>query len=138
MSSLPGRPATTEQATGTKETMYALVSVLSHTLQGAETLGHDRQDATAAGDQELMQFLVSAGRCAACRSVPLGSVSPPLLRAPRSPCPRCGPRWLAPECSCDLPLQVWSLTHASRALRVALRWTSPVHGMTTAPQGVSR
>jgi len=24
---------------------------------------------------------------------PLGSVSPPLLRAPRYPCPRCGPRW---------------------------------------------
>jgi len=138
MSSLPGRPATTEQATGTKETMYALVSVLSHTLHDAETLGHDRQDATVAGDQELMQFLVSAGRCAACRSVPLGSVSPPLLRAPRSPCPWCGPRWLAPGYSCDLPMQVWSLTYATLALRVALLCTSHVNGMTTSLQGVSR
>ena len=106
MSSLPGRPATIEQATGTKETMYALVSVLSHALQGAETLGHDLQDATVAGDQELVPFLLSAGRCAACLSAPLGSVSPPLLRAPRSPCPRCGPHWLAPWCSCELPRQV--------------------------------
>ena len=96
MSSLPGRPATTEQATGTKETMYALVSLLSHALQGA----------TVAGDQELLQFLLSAGSYAACLSAPLGSVSPPLLRAPRSPCPRCGPHWLAPWCSCELPRQV--------------------------------
>jgi len=39
MRSLPGRPATTKQATGTKETMYALVSVLSHTLQVPRRLG---------------------------------------------------------------------------------------------------
>jgi hypothetical protein len=97
--------------------------------QGAETLGHDRQDAAAAGAQELVPFLLSAGRCAACRSAPLGSVSPPLLRAPRSPCPRCAPRWLAPGCSCDLPRQVWSLTYAARALRVDL---CCVHALSTA------
>ena len=60
MRSHPGRPATAEQATGTKDTMYALVSVLSHALQGAETLVHDLQDAAAAGDQELVQFLREA------------------------------------------------------------------------------
>ena len=60
MRSHPGRPATAEQATGTKDTMYALVSVLSHALQGAETLWHDLQDAEAAGDQELVQCLREA------------------------------------------------------------------------------
>ena len=78
-----GHPVTAEPATGTKETTYALVSVLSHALQGAETLGHDLQDAAAAGDQELGQLLLSAGGCAACRSAPLGSVSPPLLKESR-------------------------------------------------------
>ena len=53
MSSQPSTPSAAEQATGTKETTYALVSVLDHALQGAETLGHDLQDAEAAGDQEL-------------------------------------------------------------------------------------
>jgi hypothetical protein len=60
MSSHPGRPAAAEQATGTKETTYALVSVLYHALQGAETLGHDLQDAEAAGAQELVRFLREA------------------------------------------------------------------------------
>ena len=59
-SSHPGSPATAEPATGTKETTYALVSVLSHALQGAETLGHDLQDAAVAGDQELVQCLREA------------------------------------------------------------------------------
>src|SRR5438034_1287023 len=44
----------------TRETTYALVSVLSHALQGAETLVHDLQDAEAAGDQELVQCLREA------------------------------------------------------------------------------
>jgi hypothetical protein len=60
MSCQPGRPATAEQATGTKGTTYALVSVLSHALQGAEMLGHDLQDAEAAGAQELVQCLREA------------------------------------------------------------------------------
>jgi hypothetical protein len=60
MRSQPGRPATAVQATGTKETTYALVSVLSHALQGAETLVHDLQDAEVAGDQDLVQFLREA------------------------------------------------------------------------------
>jgi hypothetical protein len=60
MRSQPGRPATAEQATGTKGTTYARVSVLSHALQGAEMLGHDLQDAEAAGDQELGQCLREA------------------------------------------------------------------------------
>jgi hypothetical protein len=60
MSSQPSTPSAAEQATGTKETTYAPVSVLDHALQGAETLGHDLQDAEAAGDQELVQFLREA------------------------------------------------------------------------------
>jgi hypothetical protein len=34
-----GTPATAQQATGTKDTTYALVSVLYHALQGAEMVG---------------------------------------------------------------------------------------------------
>ena len=60
MRSHPVRPATAEQATGTKDTTYALVSVLYHALQGAETGVHYLQDAEAAGDQELVQFLREA------------------------------------------------------------------------------
>jgi hypothetical protein len=141
MRSQPGRPATAEQATGTQETTYALVSVLEHALQGAETLVHDLQDAAAAGAQGLVPCLreaqvwprhlashaqavlpprwhdgegrvwhpaatiwhlilmsspdrgLPAERGAVCLDAPLGSVSPPLLRAPRCPLPRCGPRW---------------------------------------------
>jgi hypothetical protein len=52
--------ASGEQATGTKDTTYALVSVLYHALQGAETSVSYRQDAAEAGDQELMQFLCEA------------------------------------------------------------------------------
>jgi hypothetical protein len=60
MRSHPDTPTTAEQATGTTDTTYALVSVLSHALQGAETLGPSLQDAEAAGDQELVQFLREA------------------------------------------------------------------------------
>ena len=60
MSSPPGRLSTAEQATGTKDTTYTLVSVLYHALQGAETLVPDLQDAAAAGDQELVQCLREA------------------------------------------------------------------------------
>jgi hypothetical protein len=60
MSTPPGTPSAAEQATGTRDTTYALVSVLYHTLQGAETLGPYLQDAAAAGDQELVQFLREA------------------------------------------------------------------------------
>jgi hypothetical protein len=60
MSTQPGTLSTAEQATGTKDTTYALVSVLYHALQGAETLVHYLQDAEAASDQELVQFLREA------------------------------------------------------------------------------
>ena len=60
MSNHPGSPPAAEQVTGTKDTTYALVSVLYHALQGAETLGRYLQDAEAAGDQELGQFLGEA------------------------------------------------------------------------------
>ena len=60
MSSQPSRPSTAEQATGTKDTTYALVSVLYHALQGAETAGPYLEDAAAAGDQELVEFLRDA------------------------------------------------------------------------------
>ena len=56
MSSQPSRPSTAEQATGTKDTTYALVSVLYHALQGAETAGPYLEEAAAAGAQELMEF----------------------------------------------------------------------------------
>jgi hypothetical protein len=48
--------ASAEQATGTKDATYNLVSVLYHALQGAETSRHYIQDAEQAGDQELVQF----------------------------------------------------------------------------------
>ena len=60
MSNHPGSPPAAEQVTGTTDTTYALVSVLYHALQGAETLGHYLQDAEAVGDQELGQFLREA------------------------------------------------------------------------------
>jgi hypothetical protein len=60
MASQQGTAASGEQATGAKDTTYALVSVLYHALQGAETSVTYLQDAEAAGDQELMQFLREA------------------------------------------------------------------------------
>jgi hypothetical protein len=52
--------ASAEQATGTKDTTYNLVSVLYHALQGVETSRHYIQDAEQAGDQELVQFFGAA------------------------------------------------------------------------------
>jgi hypothetical protein len=46
-----------EQMTGTKDVHYNLISVLYHTLQGAETCMQYLADAEQAGDQELVQFL---------------------------------------------------------------------------------
>jgi hypothetical protein len=60
MTSQQGTAASREQGTGTKDTTYALVSVLYHALQGAETSVTYLQDAEKAGDQELMQFLREA------------------------------------------------------------------------------
>src|SRR5919108_5804149 len=60
MTSQQGTTAAAEQATGTKDTTYALVSVLDHALQGAETSVTYLQDAAEAGDQELVQFLREA------------------------------------------------------------------------------
>jgi len=42
--------ASAEQATGTRDDTYDLVSVLSHALQGAATARHSIQDAEQAGD----------------------------------------------------------------------------------------
>jgi hypothetical protein len=60
MTSHQSTTASAAQATGTTDTTYALVSVLYHALQGAETSGTYLQDADKAGDQELMQFLREA------------------------------------------------------------------------------
>jgi hypothetical protein len=60
MTSQQGTAVSAEQATGTKDTTYALVSVLYHALQGAETSVSYLRDATEAGDQELVQFLREA------------------------------------------------------------------------------
>jgi hypothetical protein len=51
--------ASAEQATGTKDATYDLVSVLYHALQGTETCGQYIQDAEQADDQELIQFFRS-------------------------------------------------------------------------------
>jgi hypothetical protein len=60
MTSQQGPAVSAEQATGTQDTTYALVSVLYHALQGAETSVPYLQDAAEAGDQDLMQFLREA------------------------------------------------------------------------------
>lgn len=52
--------ASAEQATGTKDETYNLVSVLYHALQGAETARQYIQDAAQAGDEELVQFFREA------------------------------------------------------------------------------
>lgn len=44
------------EATGTGDVTYDLVSVLYHSLQGAETYEFYAADADEAGDQELSQF----------------------------------------------------------------------------------
>jgi phage protein U len=60
MTSQQGTAVSAEQATGTKDTTYALVSVLYHALQGAEASVSYLRDATEAGDRELVQFLREA------------------------------------------------------------------------------
>lgn len=45
-----------EQKTGTSDVAYDLISVLYHTLQGAETARTYQKDAEARGDQELAGF----------------------------------------------------------------------------------
>jgi hypothetical protein len=52
--------AAAEQATGTQDVTYDLVSVLYHALQGAETSQRYLRDAEQAGDQELVQFFREA------------------------------------------------------------------------------
>ena len=45
-----------EQATGTKDENYDVISVLYHCLQGASEIGQYIQDAEESGDQELVDF----------------------------------------------------------------------------------
>jgi hypothetical protein len=44
------------EITGTRDTTYALVSVLYHALQGAETYENYVRDAIASSDYELAKF----------------------------------------------------------------------------------
>jgi hypothetical protein len=71
MSSKPGVAASSEQATGTRDETYNLVSLLYYVLQGAQTTMQYVQDAKQAGDQELVQFLRDAQ--AAAMQKPVGS-----------------------------------------------------------------
>lgn len=48
--------ASSEQATGSSDSVYDLVSVLYHALEGAATYAGYIQDAEKAGDNELAQF----------------------------------------------------------------------------------
>jgi hypothetical protein len=45
-----------ERMTGTQDVHYNLISVLYHTLQGAETSGQYISDAEESGDEELARF----------------------------------------------------------------------------------
>jgi hypothetical protein len=56
----PQNAGSAEQATGTPDATYNLVSVLYHALQGAETYRQYIQDAEQAGDPELVQFFRAA------------------------------------------------------------------------------
>jgi rubrerythrin len=47
---------TGEKVTGVRDEHYNLVSILYHSLQGAETYDTYISDAEGAGDQELAQF----------------------------------------------------------------------------------
>jgi hypothetical protein len=49
--------ADASRATGTRDTHDNVISVLYHTLQGAETVAQYIADAEQAGDQELARFL---------------------------------------------------------------------------------
>jgi hypothetical protein len=52
--------ATNERSTGIKDEHYDVVSMLYHTLQGADTCTGYLQDAERAGDQDLVQFFREA------------------------------------------------------------------------------
>ena len=60
MTSHQSTTASAEQATGTRDETYDLVSVLYHALQGAETYQRYIHDAEHAGDHELVQFFREA------------------------------------------------------------------------------
>lgn len=45
-----------KEVTGTRDTVYDLVSIIYHALQGAETYAMYVSDAEQAGDSELAQF----------------------------------------------------------------------------------
>ena len=49
--------ATGKKTTGTGDTVYDLVSIIYHALQGAETYGMYIADAEEVGDAELARFL---------------------------------------------------------------------------------
>jgi hypothetical protein len=48
--------ATGKDITGTRDTVYNLVSIIYHALQGAETYGMYVTDAKEVGDTELAKF----------------------------------------------------------------------------------
>jgi rubrerythrin len=48
--------ATGKDITGTRDTVYDLVSIIYHALQGAETYGMYVTDAKEVGDTELAKF----------------------------------------------------------------------------------
>jgi rubrerythrin len=48
--------ATGKETTGTRDTVYDLVSIIYHALQGAETFGMYIADAKEVGDTELAKF----------------------------------------------------------------------------------
>jgi hypothetical protein len=48
--------ATGKDSTGTRDTVYDLVSIIYHALQGAETYGMYVGDAEEVGDAELAKF----------------------------------------------------------------------------------
>jgi hypothetical protein len=52
--------ATNARSTGIKDEHYDVVSVLYHTLQGADTCTTYLQDAEQSGDQDLVQFFREA------------------------------------------------------------------------------
>jgi hypothetical protein len=60
MPSHQGAAASPEQATGTSDATYNLVSVFYHALQGADTSRRSIHDAEQTGDEELMQFFQAA------------------------------------------------------------------------------
>jgi hypothetical protein len=53
---LKGGEMAASERTGTRDEHYAVISVLYHALQGAESCATYLQDAEQAGDQDLVQF----------------------------------------------------------------------------------